>query len=113
MTDKAVIYPLLKGIVEDLTHGKYKEIVDSKRNGRLTKEEIINAINEYHGKICLPPEESYNNFRQYDYNGNPEECAVEYDLWFDNKQSDLTLEVEIIKDNGGKYNICIQGIHVL
>ena len=113
MANKIIVQELLKELVTDLSLGNYKNIIKTGRNGRLTEKEIVDAISEYPGKISLPDNQSFLNYHQYDYNDNPDECAIEFDLWFDNKKSDLTLRGEIVRDNKGKYQIKIQDILVM
>ena len=108
------IKDLLKNLVILLVMSKYKEIIKNKENGRLTEEEIKTAINSYPGVISLPPDSAYNSINIYAiYDDKTQARNIEFDLWYDNKVSDLTLEAVVYKTESGKFCIAIDDIHVL
>jgi hypothetical protein len=115
MIDDNIIAKLLRALVEDLVHGNYEEIKKKGRAGRLSREEIKEAIDDYPGKITLPPEESFKKFHRYEYDKNNEDeegCLIEYELWYDQQESDLTLSATIVRNSQGM-RIGIEDIHVL
>jgi len=113
--NKKIIQILLKRLVGDLVYKKYDKIVSDRRNGSLTIEEIDRALREYPGNITMPPEETFSDFHMYDHlrTQGDSSCTVEFDLWYDSKQSDLTLSAEIVEENRREYGIRIENIHVL
>ncbi len=105
---------LLKNLVLLLASLKFEQIVKRNENGRLTLSELEKAINEYPGKITIPPDSAYGNTYVYDvYNRKSEARKIEFDLWYDDEESDLTLSADIHKNDDGKYIIMIDDIHVL
>ena len=77
-------------------------------------EEIKNAIESYPGHLTMPPTESFSKFHRYEYNeeAGTQGCLVEYELWYDHQESDLTLSAEILDDKK-EPRITIKDIHVL
>lgn len=105
---------LLKELVERLAMNKVDLIMRDGQNGRLSEEEIKDAINGYPGMISLPPEDAYSNMVVFDGDSDyPNSRLGEFDLWFDGELSDLTLSFEVRKDKGGRMYIQIDDIHVL
>lgn len=80
--------------------------------GRFRREEIEEIINEYGGSLTIPPESAYESL----YVGqirDTNEYLVQFDLWFDNEESDLTLMCETIVEENGQIKIWIDDIHVM
>ena len=104
----------IKELVVDLAQHRVDAIVATGRNGRLTKEEIALALSDYPGAITEPPEEAYDSVRLYDV--HDEESGrrnAEFDLWYDGKESDLTLSLEIQNHKELGFLVVIDNIHVL
>jgi len=105
---------LLQNLVFLLVSSKYSEIVGRGENGRLSVDEIETAINDYPGKLTAPPNEAYDSAFVYEvYDKTSEARKVEFDLWYDNEPSDLTLSVDVHKDSNGVLTVSIDDIHVL
>ena len=83
-------------------------VYDQDVEKRLSVEEIKYAFESYPGVFTLPPEERYLLFDDYD---EPESLQnfVEFDLWYDDSVSDLTLSLTI----GPEDEYSIEDIHVL
>lgn len=102
------IKKILKKVVEYLATGNYSVVFQNDKNKRLPIVEIETALKEYKGAISFPPDNAFDNF--YDYNAeNDEENFIEFNLWFDNQESDLTLSITVYET--GDYSI--EDIHVL
>ncbi|ULO07111.1 hypothetical protein H1230_29930 [Paenibacillus sp. 19GGS1-52] len=99
----------LHELVTLLVNGEYDLIVSRGENGRLTKEEIIFAIEDYGGKPFFPTEEDFKSAIIIQV-GRTSEYVVEYELWFDNQKSDLTLSATV---NTQEDSIAIDNIHVM
>lgn len=115
MINDNIISQLLRDLVGNLVRGNFEEIKKKGMMGRLTLEEIEDAIKSYPGTITMPPIESFKKFHKYDYdksNQDKEGCLVEYELWYDQQESDLTLSVAILQDLQ-EIHISIEDIHVL
>ncbi len=105
---KNEIKKILKKVVKSLTIEDYSGVYQNDRNKRLSIVEIQTALNEYKGNITFPPNKAFDFF--YDYNDEiSDENFIEFNLWFDNQASDLTLSMTIYK--AGNYSI--EDIHVL
>lgn len=105
---KEEIIKILKKVVKDLTTESYNLVYYNDKNKRLSIPEIQTAIEEYKGKITFPPDNAFDFF--YNYNNEVSvENFVEFNLWFNNEESDLTLSITIYKS--GEYSI--EDIHVL
>ncbi len=106
-------YNLLKALVKDIVTQNYTAIDNDGRIGRLTVSEFEKAIKEYPGKLTLPPDEAYQHLHYYPRKQkSDEEGIVEFELWFDEKESDLTLSATFIKKRG-TWRIRIDDLHVL
>ncbi|ODC02567.1 hypothetical protein BFW38_02400 [Terasakiispira papahanaumokuakeensis] len=105
---------LLKNLVLLIVGSRYAEIVNRGENGRLSASEMEDAINDYPGVITIPPDTAYDTAYVYDiYDNNTEARKIEFDLWYDDEVSDLTLSVDVHKDEKGDFVITIDDIHVL
>ncbi len=109
--EKKVIL-LLKQLVQDLVNERYQYLVLDGRIGRLTEEELKNAINMYRGKITLPPDDAFNFIDIYPIN-NTKDYALDFDLWVNGQRSDLTLCCTVSFDEKGKVSISIDDLHEL
>lgn len=108
------VVSLVKKLVESLVANDIDGLVRRGENGRLSKEEIVNTLQDYPGEISLPPDEAYSNAVEYAiYDKKLEARKVEFDLWFDGDVSDLTLSVDVRKGGFGNFVISIDDIHVL
>ncbi|MFF2879282.1 hypothetical protein ACFVR2_23610 [Gottfriedia sp. NPDC057991] len=102
---------LLKETVFDLVNKDFVKI-SSKLIEELTIEDIKEELN-YWGTLTIPPDLAYENINYIEYNYG-EGYAMEFELWIDNKESDLTLSCEAIidqSDNGLSFSIT--NLHVL
>lgn len=109
-----VVKNLLKNLVTLLAHSQFTEIVARNENGRLSRIEIETALKNYPGVMTLPPEQAYESVFVYDvYDVKTEARKIEFDLWFDDEVSDLTLSADIRKNEVGIFVIIIDDIHVL
>ncbi|EGR0592566.1 MULTISPECIES: DUF7668 domain-containing protein [Enterobacteriaceae] len=108
------IVSVIKRLVESLVANDIDGMVRQGENGRLSKEDIFNTLQDYPGEISLPPDEAYSNAVEYAiYDKKPEARKVEFDLWFDGYESDLTLSADVRKGDSGNFVISIDDIHVL
>ncbi|MPY26900.1 hypothetical protein [Shewanella sp. YLB-07] len=105
---------LLENLVMLLVNSKFAEIVARNENGRLSQAEIEEVLNDYPGSITLPPDTAYDTACVYDvYDEHTEARKVEFDLWYGDEVSDLTLSADIHKNDRGGFVISIDDIHVL
>jgi hypothetical protein len=103
---------IIRHLILDLVSGNIDE--NDERLGRLSKDEIDKAINSYPGKITMPPDKEFEEFECYEIkNSTKPEWAIDFDLWYDNERSELTLSSTIEKKENGNWVISIDDIHVL
>jgi hypothetical protein len=100
----------LNSLVSNLTNGQFARLVASGQNGRLTEEEISEAIKTYPGKMNYhaADKDSVNVFY---YSKSDTSGIIEYELYFDGIRSDLTLSCEF--DLARAPILTIESIHVL
>lgn len=106
--DKDEIVKVIEKVVKHLVLENYTYLYQTDINKRLSAREIELAIREYKGNISLPPKNAFYDFLDYE-NQYDTESLIEFDLWFDNHKSDLTLSVTVYRT--GEYSI--EDIHVL
>ncbi|EGR4190768.1 hypothetical protein DDO01_10895 [Vibrio cholerae] len=108
------IKKLVKKMVEKLVNGDFDSLVLRGENGRLSVEDIKTAITDFPGVITLPPIQAYDSIEVYDvYDASCGARKVDFDLWFDNEKSDLTVSMEVRMDGIGKLGLIIEDIHIL
>ena len=111
---KFIIQNLIKNLVTLMVNADYDKILIRKENGRLSKEEIETALTNYPGIITMPPDFAYSSIDIYEiYDEKTQARNIEFDLWYDNKVSDLTLEAAVHKKDTDEYCISIDDIRVL
>lgn len=99
---------LLKVLVASLVAGQFEDVYQKDRNKRLSKAEIESVISEYPGEHTFPPDEAFDNY--YDYgNEKADEIYIEFNLWFDNQESDLSISLTLYQENDYSF----EDIHVL
>lgn len=109
MSHKKIILRKLRELITLLANGEYDLIVSVGANGRLTQEEIIFSIEGYGGKLSFPDEDDFESANIIQV-GSSSEYVVEYELWFDNQKSDLTLSATV---NIQEESVAIDNIHVM
>lgn len=108
--DKNKISIALREIVNLLVKHEFDQLVENDNEKVLTADEIKNAIDQYPGVLTMPPIETFEKFHLYEITET--ECTVEFELWKDNLESDLTLSCHFW-DQDGSFKYSIEDIHVL
>lgn len=109
MKQKAIV--LLKELVRDIVEKNYNSIKINNRLGRLTIEELDEAIQEYGIPLVYPPDSAFENFDVYEVEKN-KKYTIDFDMWDIEGEGDLTLQCEIYL-NGDDVQISIDDLHVL
>ncbi|MBA4852199.1 hypothetical protein [Emticicia sp. BO119] len=91
---KEKINKTLQSVVKNLAIGNFNLVFESDKNQRLNIVEIETVIKEYGGTITFPPAHAFNNYVGYSRE-NEKENFIEFNLWFDDVESDLTLSITI------------------
>lgn len=102
---------LLKTTIVELVHWEVDNVKRKLGNG-LELEDISEEL-RYWGPICVPPNHAYDQVYFYKYKDNSG-FTMEFNLWIDNKVSDLTLTCEAITDEDDNVSsFTIENLHVL
>ena len=108
---KIEIENTIRKIVSWLISKDYSQLFINDFQKSISPEEIQSAIKDYRGNLTMPNNECFiNDLDIYEISEN--KITVDFDLWFDDKRSDLTLSCTIINENGN-YKYSIDNIHVL
>lgn len=104
----------VKEVVFLLVEGKFSEVVRLSKNGQLTEMEIALALSDYPGELTAPPERAFENVVVYEACDDcPEVRSAEFELWYDNQESDLSLCFQLRELQGGGYDLKLDDIRVL
>ncbi|MBI2010216.1 MAG: hypothetical protein HYS86_03510 [Candidatus Chisholmbacteria bacterium] len=91
----------------------YTSIGSESRNSRLSAKEIEQAIKEYGGLVTQASESEISKIKAIKVTkSNYPRWSVDYDLWIDNKLSDLTVSLTLTKE-GKRITAVVDDIHVL
>ncbi|KFM98695.1 hypothetical protein D0U04_17860 [Bacillus clarus] len=121
---KEIIITSLKPIIQNLVDDNLSILSsNSQIESELTEQDIIEEINLYPGTMTLPPDNAYHNWDKTIHLFEKDKPIkvenltltdhLDFDLFFDNKLSDLTLQCNIYEDNHSNLSIKIENIHVL
>lgn len=111
MDIKEQVKLLLKEIVIDLVNGNYERI-----QMKLIEELEVDNLKEelsYWESLTMPPDQAFEkiNFIEYEDGSG---YAMEFELWIDDNESDLTLSCEANVDHKGNVDsLLINNLHVL
>src|ERR1700754_4756045 len=108
--DNEITIKIVKEIVVHLVRKEYAEIVAKDAIKLIPDDEIRIAIEEYPGTVTMPPDEAFVKMDRYVINDKA--IAIDMDLWYDNKKSDLTLSCRIMEKDG-ILEYSIENIHIL
>ncbi len=110
------IHPLtiyqLKDLIHSIVTGAYKSLELNGRSGRLTSDEIAQAVSLYKRKLIDVPDAALEDVKAIPVIGSKEHWVADIDLWTLDGRSDFTLSVTVqIKDD--QIFITIDDLHVL
>lgn len=111
----------IREVENALAHGEYSLVGSESRPSRLTGEQIKSAISDYcklakRERVTVSPEGVPDNDRReatVRQEAGQTIWLVDYDLWIDNRPSNLTLSLEIRKTDDGRWMATIDDLHVL
>jgi hypothetical protein len=107
--------PLIAALVRDLAAGEYETLERDGRAGRLTANELRQAVDGYPATLIPLPDDAFDVAGDaYVIAGSdPPEWAIDQDMWTTEEgQSDLTLQVDV-RFRDGEYRVEITDLHVL
>jgi len=103
---------IIKTIVSLLVSKEYKLLIDLDFAKIVSVEDVEAAIAEFESAVSTPPEYAFDNMYLFPTSDKNLIC-VDFRLWIDSVESDLTLLVNIKRTESGKYVYSITGIRVL
>jgi hypothetical protein len=110
--EKARIVETVKNLIEMLVSGRFYLVYELDFIKSISKEDLKNEILAFPGQLTMPPSESFQTLDIYETNFNNQLC-IDFPLWFNHTESDLTLQCRIFDVDGGQYRYSIEDIHVL
>ena len=103
----------IRRLVDDLVAGNYAAIEEDGRTGRLTLDELKDAIADYGRTLVSLPREGWDLLVEYPKSHNLDEVRVDLPLWTSEEgRSDLTLQLTVV-DAPGRPTVSIDDLHVL
>ena len=100
-------------LVSDIVAGRYAEIASGGRIGRLTADELAEAVRLY-GRTLIPlPDDAWSFVHVYPINGDARALSLDVEMFtIEEGRSDLTLSLSARRD-GDRWTIGIDDLHVL
>ena len=104
------IIQVLKQVNNLLVEKKYEELYkeDFIQDGNY--ENLWLNIKEYGGQITMPSDKALNNPKLLEIVNN--EAMIEFDLWVDGEESDLTISLLVAQKKDDTYQFNIEEIHI-
>lgn len=111
MEIKDQLLELLKITVDELVNEEYEKIKLKLRPG-IDIEDIKEKLSHW-DKLTTPPEAAYENTYFYKYEDGSG-LALDFDLWIEDEESDLTLSCSVIVDeHDNVVSFTIEDLHTL
>ena len=104
----------IKSIIRLLIEGNYQGIHDQNLLPFGNVSVLAERIQQYPGSITMPPDKVFDDFKFIELNLTEDIFffQADFDLWFDNRESDLTAQFVPSRDHS-KNLICLYDLHVL
>lgn len=101
-------------ILNLLVNGDYLTLIDLDSKKELDENYLRDAIEDYGGIMTMPPYDDIEDLLDI-YDTNQANIKhIDFDLWFDNEKSDLTLSYLLIENNPKhELNFALKDIHIL
>lgn len=103
---------IVQKIVLFLHNKDYVGVLKEDYLKRVSPEGLKQAIEEYGGNVTIPPEYSYEKMDVYQVTGK-KEVRIDFNLWIDGIESDLTLIVSIVNTDSSNPMYCIDDLRIL
>lgn len=99
-----------KFVVQCLVNKNYQELMEKGILNRVSEKDIKSRLDEYNSGeyIVMPPNSYFDKLEVHEYN-NKTGYWIDIDLWYTDGISDLTLQLEVGKDE----KILIEDLRVL
>jgi hypothetical protein len=104
---------LIQRLIDDIAAGRFRLLEADGRIGRLTGDELREAVATYGRTIVSLPDVGWGLVDEYSIDGKPDEVSLDIPLWtIEEGRSDLTLSVSC-KRRGETVSVAIDDLHVL
>lgn len=111
--DDSALRHEVRVLVDDIVAGKFQELRDDGRIGRLTPDELSEAIHSYGRTLVGLPNEVWDLVDEYPADDGSGEVGLDVPMWTaEEGRSDLTLSLTALRSDGG-YSVQIDDLHVL
>ncbi len=113
MQPTLAIKTALRDLIQMLASGRYEELARDGRAGRLTADELRQAVTRYGRTLVAQPDAELKQLQIYQIDGHPDRLTFDIDLWTQEQgPSDLTLSGTIDLKAGAPL-VKIDDLHVL
>jgi hypothetical protein len=103
----------IRGVEKALVDKDFKRVISLTKESRLTAQDIETTLNKYGGKVTIAPDYVFDSLEIIPISGpNSKSWHVDFDLWIDGKQSDLTLSLTTNLTDKGAI-LSIDNFHIL
>lgn len=110
--ERKKVIDVLRHVNKLLVEKKYDQLYEEIFNKEGNFGALWLNIEEYGGEITLPPEEALNNPGFMEIYDEDNDASIDFDLWIDDEESDLTLSLYVVKNDDDKYQFNIEDIHI-
>jgi hypothetical protein len=90
----------------------YQEIVNNDFEKKVSIEGLKEAVQAYGGSITMPPEWAYQEVDIYENKNTTNKVAVDFKIWVDGEQSDLTLSCTIVQLKDDRFLYTVDDLRV-
>jgi hypothetical protein len=108
--EKTKVIQVLKHVNNMLVEKEYEKLYEEDFMKDGDYESLWLNIKEYGGHITMPSEEALNNPKLLEI--EDDEAMIEFDLWVDGEESDLTISLLVIKNENDTYQFNVEEIHI-
>lgn len=107
------IEKIIRQVESALVNKDFDKAVSLAEESRLTAQDIEDVLNKYGGEVTIAPGYVFDSLEIIPIVGsNSKSWHVDFDLWTDGKQSDLTLSLTIdLTDKGTAFSI--DDLHIM
>ena len=110
--EREKVIEVLRHVNQLLVEKKYDQLYEENFDKEGNFEGLWLNIEEYGGQITSPPEEALNDPKFIDIYEDDNDASIEFDLWIDGEESDLTLSLKVIRKESDTYQFDIVEIHI-
>jgi len=110
--ERKKVIEVLKHVNKLLVEKKYDQLYEENFDKEGDFEGVWLNIEDYGGQITMPPEKALNNPGFMEIYADDNDASIDFDLWIDGEESDLTLSLYIIRKADDSYEFNIEEIHI-